>query len=115
MNYLWQDTQYAFRILIKMPGFALAAILTLGLAIAANTTFFSIIQGVLLAPLPYSDPDRLVVIANTYSGHRTANSVPDYLDRATDATTLQSIAAFRPQDFGLTTDTTSAHVTGALV
>src|SRR5262245_59568155 len=104
IRYLAHDTRYAARTLLKMPGFAVAAILTLALAIGANTAFFSVIKGILLEPLPYPDPDGIVIISNTYNGRSSSNSVPDYMDRVQDGSTLESIAAFRPVDFTLTTD-----------
>jgi predicted permease len=62
MESLRGDVRYAFRSLLKSPGFALATILTLGLGIGANTAIFSLIHGVLLAPLPYREGERLVVM-----------------------------------------------------
>jgi putative ABC transport system permease protein len=98
-----------------MPGFTLAAILTLGLAIGAATAFFSVINGILIEPLPYRDPSRLVVISNTYGGNPSSNAVPDYMDRVRGGSTLESVAAFRPRDFNLTTDAASVHLSGGLV
>src|SRR5438132_662871 len=60
---LLQDLRYASRSLRKSPGFALAAILTLALAIGANTAIFSALEGAVLEPLPFRDPDRLVLVA----------------------------------------------------
>jgi putative ABC transport system permease protein len=104
--------RYAFRQLRHNPGFAIAAILTLALGIGANTAIFSVLDGVVLSPLPYREPDRLVLIAlfNRTLKYPTALSYPDFLDWQRTSRSFQQIAAYKVQDFDLTSPGAPEHV-----
>ena len=91
-----QDLRYAFRGLRQRPGFTLVAVLTLALGIGANTAIFSVVNGVLLRPLPYERPERLVMIW----GHRNQEplaelSVPEYWDLRERTRSFAGVAAVR--------------------
>ena len=92
---LVQDIRYALRVLRKSRGFAAIAILTLALGIGANTSLFSVVNGVLLNPLPYPHPDQVVVVSDTSSTlPETWISYPDFLDWARDNHSFSSLAAY---------------------
>jgi putative ABC transport system permease protein len=92
---MFQDLRYGVRMLAKNPGFAFVAVLTLALGIGANTAIFSIVNAVLLQPLPFSEPDRLVwVWGNIRNGGNRASTSPlDYLDYRKQNTTFEHFAA----------------------
>ena len=103
MDNLLQDLRYAFRMLFKSPGFTLLAIITLALGIGANTAIFSVIYSVLLKPMPYPQPERLVLVREKVIGLFEAGSVsyPNYLDWRAAQRSCTDIAMFRSQGFNL--------------
>lgn len=91
------DLRYSLRSLVARPGFAAVAVLTLALGIGANTAMFSVLHGMLLAPLPYPAGERLVDVYNTYptsSLQYAGSSIPDYLDRKAQADSLEDLALY---------------------
>ena len=98
MDTLLQDLRFAGRSLARHPGFALTAVITLALGIGATTAMFSVVNAVLLRPLPFPEPERLVTINNfwTRSGTRaTTVSAPDFHDWEAQARSFQAIAYYR--------------------
>jgi predicted permease len=90
-----QDVHYALRALASRKLYALASIAVLAIAIGANTTVFSVFNGLFLRPLPYPDGDRLVMVFDSYpkiSLPNAGTSIPDYLDRREQAPSLESLA-----------------------
>jgi macrolide transport system ATP-binding/permease protein len=92
-----QDLRFAARPLRKSPGFTTVAVLTLALAIGTNTAMFSVVEGVLLAPLPYSHPDRLVVVweNNLHFKQVVWPSYPNFKDWQRSARAFQRMAAVK--------------------
>ncbi|HVX66221.1 MAG TPA: ABC transporter permease [Bryobacteraceae bacterium] len=98
-----RDIRYALRTLAKAPGFTLGAILTLALGIGANTAIFSVIHGVLIRPLPYRDPGRLVRIHETETElPRAPITGPDFLDYRAQSRLFESMASYAPDGASLT-------------
>src|SRR4051812_6578059 len=90
------DLRYAVRLLLKQPGFTFIATLVLALGIGANTAIFSVVDAVLLRPLPYANQERLVTLSTFWrkTGVRGAVSAPDYHDWHDRATSFDVIAAY---------------------
>ncbi len=89
MNAFLQDIKYGLRILFKSPGITLIAVVALALGIGANTAIFSVVNALLLRPLPYADPDRLVMVS--VGGHEA--SAADFFDWKAQSQSLESLSA----------------------
>jgi predicted permease len=113
MATLTQDLRYGLRILSRSPGFTVVAVLTLALGIGANTAIFSVVEGVLLSPLPYAQPDRL---ANVYESNshfdRMSVSYLNFKDWQRDAQSFESMAAYQFADYNLTSPGQPEHTEG---
>jgi predicted permease len=108
------EPRYAARSLRKSPGFAAIAVITLALGIGANTAIFSVLDAVLLRPLPYASPGRLVVVAlyNRSLKYPTDLSYPDFLDWQRSSRSLEQIAAFAQQGYNIAHPGPPEHVDG---
>jgi putative ABC transport system permease protein len=116
MRQLWQDTLYAGRTLRKSPAFTIFAVLTLTLGIGANTLIFGVVNAVVLHPLPYKNPQQLVLIWETDSNRKiTHGTTPpaDFLDWRSQSHSFQEMAAYQQWFFNLTTQGEPEQVPGA--
>ena len=114
----WRDIRYAVRMLAARPGFTAVAVLTLGLGIGANTAVFSVVRSLLLEPLPFRDPDRLVMLWEV-----TANdpddiyivSAPNYQDWRRSIKSFEETAIWEAQNFNFSGDVEAERVPGLRV
>jgi putative ABC transport system permease protein len=115
---LMQDIRYAFRMLRKAPGFTAVAVLTLALGIGANTAIFSVVNAVLLRPLPYPDPDRLVRLYETNESHGWLHfsvSPPTYMDWQAQTKSFEGMSSLRNGTFNYTGGAEPERLLGARV
>lgn len=120
METLFQDVRYGLRMLRKSPGFTLVAVLTLALGIGANTAIFSIVNAVLLQPLPFPQPNRLVYVS-TVAQRDTGPSVdgavsyPDFFDWRSSNHVFSQLASYHDAEFTLTGREQALHLPGETV
>src|SRR3989475_12411935 len=113
-----QDVRYTFRQLRKSPGFTVTAILMLALGIGATTAIFSIVEGVLLCPLPFPDPDRLVILGDVLEGSHCAScahssvTAPDIRNYMRDTQSFSHLGGYRGRLFELSGPGDPAAVNG---
>jgi putative ABC transport system permease protein len=123
MEIFWQDLRYAFRMLRKNWGFTMVAVVTLALGIGANTAIFSVVNGVLLRPLPYREPQNLVRVYSEFPTMQLRKfwlSAPEFLDIQKEAKSWEAIGAWAPggQNIGTGSEplrVTSAGITRSLI
>jgi predicted permease len=116
MTTLRQDLRYAIRMFLKSPGFAAIAIITLALGISANTALFSVVNGVLLNPLPYPKSQQLVAVyGNTRGVNQGAVTYLNFLDWQRETQTLSSMAIYRNQDYNLTGTSEGERLSGYMI
>jgi putative ABC transport system permease protein len=115
MDTLWQDLRYGWRMLAKRPGFTTIALLTLALGIGANTAIFSVVNGVLLRPLPIHDSDNVVILYQTLEGDETAVSPIDYTELTLQSGVFQNAAALAEQNYNITGNGDPERLQGASV
>src|ERR1041384_6745115 len=104
MNALFHDLRFGFRMMVRNPVFTLIAVITLALGIGANTAIFSVIDAVLLRPLPYPAADRLVFLWSTMPSHgvpMASSALPDYHGWRDHNSVFDGLAAFYYGDFNL--------------
>jgi predicted permease len=115
MHEFGKDIRFSLQLLAKQKAFTAAALLTLALCIGANTALFSVVNSVLLEPLPFPDPDRLVRVFNSYPGagiERGSNAAPDYYDRLEGAPAFEAIAMYNVQGMTIGESGRPERVTG---
>ena len=105
MATLWQDVRYGVRMLVKNPGFTAVAVITLALGIGANAAIFSIVNAVLLRPLPYKHPEQLVRVTSDFrmlNQHDVGLSVSELGDLQKDSQLFEGVAGLMPINSNLT-------------
>jgi putative ABC transport system permease protein len=114
---LWQDLRFGVRMLAKKPGFTMMAVITLALGVGANTAIFSVVHAVLLKPLPYAAPERLVMLWE--SGEKTGGEfdvrINHFLAWRDEQQVFTQLGAFQYQDFNLFGGDRPERIQGALV
>jgi macrolide transport system ATP-binding/permease protein len=112
MASLWQDLRYGCRALLKSPWFSIVAVATLGLGMAVNTTIFSVVNGLMLRPLPVPHPEQVVMLTMEMPGKASgyAFSYPDFLDVQKQSDAFSSVFAYRVSLGGITADGKGDHI-----
>jgi len=116
MGTLWQDLQFGIRSFAKNPGFTTVAVLALTLGIGANSAIFSVVNAVLLRPLPYEQPDKLVQLRERNASYPEMNvAYPNYLDWREQNNVFEELGVFRTNDYNLVGSGEPVVVTAGMV
>jgi putative ABC transport system permease protein len=115
MQSLVRNFHFTLRTLRKNLGLTAAVLVTLMLGIGATTAMYTVVYAALIAPLPYPNPEQLVIIWSRVGGDRNVVSVSDFLDWKSQSTSFQQMAAWTGRSFNLSTDDTPEHVNGRAV
>ena len=119
MDNIWSNIRYSIRMLAKKPGLSLAAIVAIALGVGANTTIFSVVNTVLLQPLPFEQPENLLMLSTETRGVAQAGpgsfSIPDFVDIQTRASTLEHVATYQRSGTVITEGGEPERVIGASV
>ena len=102
MKGILKDFKYGIRSFLRKPGFTLLALFALAIGIGVNTAIFTVVHSVLIQPLPYLNPDRILILWEKSTQMDTSVSYPNFLDWRSDNQVFQSMAAFRRDSFNLT-------------
>jgi hypothetical protein len=116
---MFQDFRFGLKLLWKEKAFTITALLTLALCIGANTAIFTVLHAVILSPLPFPEPDRLVALYNIYPGAgftgRGSNGVPDYFDRRELTDVFDSVALTKGSGFDMGSEGSPVRIDGESV
>jgi putative ABC transport system permease protein len=121
MTNLWKDLRYAVRMMLRQPGFTVVAVLTLGLGIGANSAIFSVVNAVLLKPLPYPSPEQLVMLweskteSSLGSRFKGTASYPNFKDWREQNDSFADLAAYQQAGYSLAGKDAPERVTGTMV
>src|SRR5918911_3903252 len=116
MTNLWLDVRYGLRMIMKSPGFTIVAVITMMLGIGANTTIFSVVNAILLRPLPVAQPERLVNVHSTSPDGTSFHSFsyPDYVDYRDQNQVFDGLVAYTINTYSMTTAGQSERVFGCV-
>jgi predicted permease len=117
LDHLRQDVRYAMRGLLRNPGFAAVAVLTLALGIGATTAIFSVVNAVVLRPLPFPEPERVMIVGEDFEGRGQPSDVSpgNFIDWRTHSTSFSSLGARQDVNFNLAGDDQPERVRGGRV